>query len=193
MSEPGAPPPHPPITPLASREIFTGRTIRLTVDSVRLPNGMEVDLERIHHVGAAAVVPVTAEGEVLLVRQARWATGGWLLEVPAGKLDRSTDGGTEAPEACAARELEEETGFRAGHFEPLGWIWTTPGFADEKIWLFLATDLIPTQQTLEADEILHVERMPFAQAVEQALSGEIPDGKTVCALLRAAHRLGQRG
>lgn len=180
------------IVPLGSREIFTGRTVHLKIDTVRMPNGVEVDLERVYHVGAAAIVPVTAEGEVLLIRQARWATGGWLLEIPAGKLDRTAEG-PEAPERCAARELEEETGHTAGRLEPLGWIWATPGFADEKVWLYLATELTETRQTLEADEVLHLERMPLEEAVEQALSGEIPDAKTVCGLLRAAKKLGRLG
>ncbi len=180
----------PPIVLLGRREVFAGRTVRLTIDSVRMPNGAEVDLEHIHHPGAAAIVPVTAEGEVLMVRQARWATGGWLLEIPAGKLDWS--GGTpEDPDHCASRELEEETGHTAGRLESLGWIWATPGFADEKIWLYLATDLKATRQTLEADEVLHLERLPLDQAVEQALSGEIVDAKSVCAILRSANRLGR--
>ncbi len=179
-----------PIVPLGSREIYGGRTVVLKIDSVRMPNGVEVDLERVYHVGAAAIVPVTAQGEVLLVRQARWATGGWLLEIPAGKLDR-TPGGTEDPELCAARELEEETGHTAGRLQPLGWIWATPGFADEKVWLFLATDLVQTRQTLEADEVLHLERLPLETAIAQALSGEICDAKSVCGILRAAKQLGR--
>ncbi len=134
MSEEAGRPVLGPIVPLGSREIFAGRTVHLKIDTVRMPNGVEVDLERVYHVGAAAIVPVTAEGEVLLIRQARWATGGWLVEIPAGKLDRTPEG-TEAPELCAARELEEETGHTAGCLEPLGWIWATPGFADEKVWL----------------------------------------------------------
>ncbi len=169
---------------LESREVFRGRTVKLDVDRVRLPNGKEMDFELIHHVGAAAVVPVAEDGSVLLVRQYRYATGGYLLEVPAGKLDPG-----EAPETCAARELEEETGFRPAKLEPLGWIWTTPGFADEKIWLFLATGLEPAQQGLEDDEILSLERVPLAEAADKAARGEIHDGKTVCALLRAAARL----
>lgn len=166
---------------LGSREIFRGRTLRLDVDRVRLPNGKEMDFELIHHVGAAAVVPLTEDGEVLLLRQYRYATGGYLLEVPAGKLDPG-----ETPETCAARELAEETGFRPAKLESLGWIWTTPGFADEKIWLYLATGLELTQQELEDDEVLSIERLPFAAAVDKAARGEIHDGKTVCALLRAA-------
>jgi ADP-ribose pyrophosphatase len=164
---------------LATREIFRGSTIDVDVERVRLPNGREMDMELVRHRGAAAVVPVLEDGDVLLVRQYRYATGGWLLEIPAGKLDPG-----EAPEACAVRETEEETGFRPGKLQPLGWIWTTPGFADEKIWLFLATDLEPALQVLEDDEVLSVERMPLAEAIEQAARGEISDSKTAVALMR---------
>jgi ADP-ribose pyrophosphatase len=165
---------------LATREIFRGRTIHVAVDRVRLPNGREMDVELVHHRGAAAVVPVLDDGTVLLVRQYRYATGGWLLEIPAGKLDPD-----ESPETCAIRETEEETGYRPGKLQPLGWIWTTPGFADEKIWLFLATELALTAQVLGDDEVLSLERMPLAEAIEKAARGEIHDGKTICALLRA--------
>jgi ADP-ribose pyrophosphatase len=173
---------------LGSREIFRGNTVKLDLDRVRLPNGKEMDFEMIRHAGAAAVVPLAPDGTVLLIRQYRYATGDYLLEIPAGKLDPG-----EAPEACAARELAEETGFHPGKLEPLGWIWTTPGFTDEKIWLFLATGLEPAKQALEDDEILSLERLPFAEAVEKATRGEIHDGKTVCALLRAAARLTAAG
>jgi len=166
---------------LGSREIYRGRTFDVDVDRVRLPGGQEVELELVHHRGAAAVVPVLDDGTVLLVRQYRYATGGWLLEIPAGKLD-----GGESPETCAAREAEEEVGYRPARLEPLGWIWSSPGFADEKIWLFLATGLQPTQQELEADEILSIVRMPLQEAVDQAASGEIHDAKSAVALLRAA-------
>ncbi|HVR98624.1 MAG TPA: NUDIX hydrolase [Thermoanaerobaculia bacterium] len=169
---------------LGSREIFRGRTVHLDVDKVRLPNGKEMDLELIHHPGAAAVVPLLDGGDVLMVRQYRYATGGWLLEVPAGKLDPG-----ESPETCAAREVEEETGYRPGDLQPLGWIWTSPGFLDEKIWLFLATGLTPTKQGLGEDEVLSVERLPLREAIDKAARGEIHDGKSVCALLRAAKHL----
>ena len=96
------------------------------------------------------------DDRVLLVRQYRYATAGYLLEIPAGKLD---DG--EEPASCAARETEEETGFRPDRLEPLGWIWTTPGFTDEKIWLYLARELRPSTQRLESHEVLTVERIPF--------------------------------
>jgi len=164
--------------------VFRGRIVELSVDRVRLPNGNVCDLELIRHPGAAAVVPVDGDGQVVLVRQYRYAAGGWLYEVPAGKLDPG-----EIPEVCARRELEEETGVAAGKLTPLGWIWTTPGFTDEKIWLYLATELTPARQLLQADEVLSVHRLPFAEAVSLARSGEIHDAKSICALLRAACHL----
>jgi ADP-ribose pyrophosphatase len=170
---------------LETREVFKGRTVRLDVDKVRLPNDKVMDFEIIHHPGAAAVVPVTDDGQVLLIRQYRYATGGFLLEIPAGKLDPG-----EEPEDCARRETEEEVGYRPGKLQPLGWIWTTPGFTDEKIWLFLATDLEATRQELGEDEVLSIERIPLSDAVEKAARGEIHDSKSVCALLRVGWVLG---
>jgi ADP-ribose pyrophosphatase len=167
------------------REVYDGRIVKLSVDRVLLPNGHEAELELIRHRGAAAVVPVDAEGHVWLVRQYRYAAAGWLLEVPAGKLE-----GGEPPETCARREIEEETGLRARRLEPLGAIFTTPGFTDERIWLYLATDLGPARQALEHHEVLSVVHMPIAEAVGLALDGTIEDAKSVCALLRAAARLG---
>jgi len=169
---------------LESRRIFKGRVVDLSVDRVRLPNGKVCELEMIRHPGASAVVPVDTSGNVLLIRQYRYATGGFILEVPAGKLDPG-----ESPETCAAREVQEEIGFRAGRLEPLGWIWTTPGFTDEKIWLFLAKELTPASQNLQTDEVLSVERLPLDEAVSMALSGDITDSKSICALLRARHHL----
>lgn len=181
MSEPGSLSQEPQGERLGTREIFRGRTIHVDVDRVRLPNGREMDMELVHHRGAAAVVPLLDDGTVLLVRQYRYATGGWLLEIPAGKLDAG-----ESPETCAGRETEEETGYRPGKLRPLGWIWTTPGFADEKIWLFLATELELTAQVLGDDEVLSLERMPLETAVEMAFRGEIHDCKTAVALMRAS-------
>jgi ADP-ribose pyrophosphatase len=173
---------------LSSRPIFQGRAVRLDVDRVRLPNDREAELEIVHHPGAAAVVPVLPDGDVLMIRQYRYATGGWLLEIPAGKLDNG-----ESPETCAGREAEEEVGYRPSRLEPLGWIWSTPGFADEKIWLFLATGLESTKQGLEEDEVLHIERMSLQEAVEKAANGEIHDAKSAVALLRAARVYESRG
>jgi ADP-ribose pyrophosphatase len=166
---------------LASRTAFAGRRIQVEVDRIRLPNGEEHDFEKIHHPGAAAVVPVLASGEVVMLRQYRHATGGWLLEIPAGTLDPG-----ERPEECAARELREETGLEAEALQPLGWIWSSPGFTDERIWLYLAAALPTGRQTLERDEVLTLERLPFARAAAMAASGEIVDAKSVAALLRAS-------
>jgi ADP-ribose pyrophosphatase len=170
--------------PLEVRHVYQGRVVDLSVERVRLPNGVECQLEMIRHPGAAAVVPVDRDGQVILERQSRYATAGWLHEVPAGTLARG-----EAPEACASRELEEETGYRARRLTPMGWIWTTPGFTDEKIWLFLATELEPAEQGLDADELIQVKRMPLDEAVERAVRGEIRDAKSICALLRAPRYL----
>ena len=162
------------------RSVFEGKVVNLSVDEVELPNGQITELEVIHHPGAAAMVPVTSRGDVLLVRQYRYATRGWLLEVPAGKLDPG-----EGPETCAERELEEEVGARPGRLEPLGWIWTTPGFTDEKIYLYLARELEMREQNLQEDEVLSVITLSFEQAIEKIHAGEICDAKSVCALLRA--------
>ena len=172
---------------VSSRLVHDGRVVRLSIDEVRLPNGNLCTLEIVRHPGAAAVVPLDADGNVHLVRQYRYATGGFLLEVPAGKLDPG-----EAPEACAVREVEEETGLRAGRLEPLGWLWTTPGFTDEKIWLYLATELLPSAQDLQPDEVLAVEKVPFDEAVSMAARGDLVDAKSALALLRAAALRRQR-
>jgi ADP-ribose pyrophosphatase len=167
---------------LRTRRVHDGRVVKLDLDEVVLPNGNDVTLEIVRHAGAAAAVPMTEGGSVVMVRQYRHATGSWLLEVPAGKLDRPG----EPPEACAKREVEEETGYVAADLVPLGWIWTTPGFSDERIWIFLARGLVPGRAALERDEVLSVEEIPLAEAVQRALSGEIADAKSVCAILRAA-------
>ena len=169
---------------LHTRTIYQGRILNLTADQVELPNGHSVEFEMVRHPGAAAIVPVDADNHVIMERQYRYAASGYLLEVPAGKMDKD-----EAPEACAARELEEEAGVVAQTLTPMGFIYASPGFTDERIWLFLATGLRQTQQALETDEILQLERIPFAEAVAKALRGDITDGKSICALLRAQHFL----
>ncbi|MFN0150555.1 MAG: NUDIX domain-containing protein [bacterium] len=163
-----------------SREIYKGRVVHLFVDDVALPNGQNVELEVIRHPGASAVVPLDWNGEVILIRQYRHAAGGFIYEVPAGKLD-----GGEAPEVCAARELIEEAGVEAGRIDCLGSILTTPGFTDEVIYLYLARELIPAEQKLEHDEVLSVERLPLARALAMCASGAIRDAKSICALFLA--------
>ncbi len=162
--------------------------LKMTRESVDLPNGRRVELDIVHHPGAAAVVPFASDSEVLLIRQYRHAAGGEILEVPAGKLDAG-----EPPAQCAARELEEEAGVRAGRIEALGWIWTTPGFPDEKIHLFAAFDLAPAAQRLEDDEVIEVVRVPLEDALERVWRGDLADAKSALALLHAAHRLGRLG
>ena len=166
------------------REIYRGRVVHLVVETFTMPDGRPATLELVRHPGAAAVVPFTADGEVLLIRQYRRAAGGFIYEVPAGKLDPG-----ETPLQCAARELAEETGVSAGALEPLGSILTTPGFTDEVIHLFLARDLRPAQQQLDADELLTVEKMPFARALDMCVRGDLRDAKSICALMLADRQL----
>ena len=175
-------------TTLETRHLHPGRVVDLWAERVRFPGGAEGELEIVRHVGAAAAVPVLPDGRVVLVRQYRHATGGWLLEVPAGKLDP----GEEAA-ACARREVEEETGYRVGRLESLGWIWTSPGFTDERIHLYAAYDLEASVQRLEEDEVLEVVVLPLDRAVAIAVSGEMEDAKTICALLRLGSMMASPG
>lgn len=171
---------------LKRRPIYRGKFLDLGIEEARFPDGSSGELEVVRHPGAAATVPLTTGGEVLLIRQWRHAAGGWLLEAPAGKLDPG-----ESPEACARRETAEEIGFEPRTLVPLGGIWTSPGFTDERIWLFLARELEPTPQALEEDEHLSIVRLPFERVVELALEGqELTDAKTAIAILRAARYLG---
>jgi ADP-ribose pyrophosphatase len=162
--------------------------ISLDVDMVRFPNGSVGELEMVRHSGASAVVPflsdpVGDDPHVLLIRQYRYAAEGYLYEIPAGRLDEGED-----PADCARRELQEETGCTAERVDPLVTIFTTPGFTDEKIHLFLATGLTNGAVAHEADEFLTVETMPLSQALTMVEQGEIQDAKTALGLLYAAVR-----
>jgi ADP-ribose pyrophosphatase len=163
-----------------------GFVVQVRTERVALANGHEVVLDIVAHPGAAAVVPFASERDVLLIRQYRHAVGGSLLEVPAGKLEAG-----ELPERCAARELEEEAGRRAGRLLPLGWIWTTPGFCDERIHLFAAFDLEPAPRRPQEDEVIEVVRTSLEEALERVWRGELTDAKSALALLQAARRLGR--
>ncbi len=171
--------------PKPARRVARGAQFELITEPVTLPNGRTVELDLLRHPGAAAVVPFLDADHVLLIRQYRFATGGDLLEIPAGKLDPG-----EAPEICAARELEEETGRRAGRIERLGAIWTSPGFCDEVIHLYAAYDLERTQQRLEPDEVIELVPMHLDEAPD-TLGGPVVDGKTATALLLADRRRGR--
>ena len=168
---------------LTRKTVHPGRTVHLDLERVELPNGHVVELEIVHHPGAACVVALTNEGHVLLVRQFRHAVGGWLVEVPAGKLEKG-----ELPETCAARELEEETGFRATRIEKLGSIVPTPGFCDEVIHVFRAAGLLPGRQAHEESENMSLLTTPFAEALAMVADGRIRDGKTIAALTLASLR-----
>jgi ADP-ribose diphosphatase len=165
---------------ISSRQVYSGRLLRVDQDHVLLPNGSTTDLEMVRHPGASAVVPFVTDEDILLVRQFRYAARGFILEVPAGTLQNG-----EPPDECARREVEEEAGYRAGRIVKIGSIFTTPGFTDEVIHLYVARDLTPVTQKLDADEVLTVERLPFKRAVDLIRMGEIVDSKTICALLMA--------
>jgi len=170
---------------VTSRVVHRGRSIVVQVERVELPGGRSIELDVVRHPGAAAVVPFERDDVVLLIRQFRFAAGGTIWEVPAGKLDG------EAPAVCAARELEEEVGRRAGRLVPLASILTTPGFTDEVIHLFAAFDLSPVPQRLEHDELIEVVPTPFERALAMVWSGELRDAKSALALLHAAKLLGK--
>ena len=163
-----------------------GFRVRVSSERVALPNGVTLLLDVVRHPGAAAVVPFLSDDEVLLIRQYRHAAGGTILEVPAGKLDAG-----ETPEVCVRRELQEEAGQRAGRIEGVGWIWTTPGFTDEKIYLFAAFDLAPVPQQLDDDEVIELVPTSLSRALEMVWSGEINDAKSALALLYAARIAGR--
>ncbi len=163
-----------------TRHVHTGRVFDLYVETVALSNGATVDLEVVRHPGAAAIVPITADNKVILLHQYRHSVRDALWEIPAGTRD-----GTEPPLSCARRELEEETGFTAERWQPLGELLPVPGYADERIHLFLASDLTASRQSLDRDEQITVHPLDFQEALRMIDTGAIFDGKTVAALLKA--------
>jgi ADP-ribose pyrophosphatase len=160
---------------------FRGRVVNVTVDEVLLPNGHRAELDVVHHPGGAAVVALDAQARVCLLRQYRYVAGGWLWELPAGKLEPHED-----PQVTAQRELAEEAGARAANWRALGSYLSSPGVFTEVIHLFLATDIQPAASAHEASEVIEVHWLPFAEARRWALDGTIRDGKTAVGLLRAS-------
>jgi len=168
---------------VSSKRLYSGRIVNLDLDTVRFPDDSIGQLEMLRHPGAAAVVPFldppgSADPRAVLIRQFRHAADGYIWEVPAGRLD-----GGESPESCAERELEEETGMRARRLERLTTIYTTPGFTDERIHLFLADGLEPGAEHREADEFMELHTLRWSRVLEMIDRGEIVDGKTLVSLL----------
>jgi ADP-ribose pyrophosphatase len=171
---------------VGSRRAFDGRLVKVDLDTLQAPDGRRFELEIIRHPGAVAVVPLLSDPgspdpAVLLLEQYRYATGGVIWEIPAGTLEPGED-----PEACARRELMEETGARADRIEHLTTIYTTPGFTDERIHLFLATGLTAGEPNHEGDEFIEVRPLPITQILEMISDGRIVDGKSIAALLWVA-------
>jgi ADP-ribose pyrophosphatase len=175
-----------PDNQLESRELYKGKIFTLNHDTIEFPDGSQAELDIVRHSGASAIVPFLndptgEEPQLLLLRQYRYAAGGYIYEIPAGKLD-----GNELPEECAARELKEETGCTAEHLEPLTTMFTTPGFTDEVIHLFMATGLTHGESAREADEFADVIVMRLSEALELIGNGQIMDAKTALGILYAA-------
>lgn len=171
---------------IASHRIYTGKVVSLDVDQVRYPDGSTGELEIIRHSGASAILPFVsdpagADPQIMLIRQYRYAAGGYLYEVPAGKLEND-----ETPMACAVRELKEETGCTAQRMEPMLSFLTTPGFTDEVIHSFMAVGLTTGEKNLDADEFTEVVTFKLSQALRMIQTNEIRDAKTALTILYAA-------
>jgi ADP-ribose pyrophosphatase len=169
---------------ISSQKIFAGRVFSITVDTVR-EGELTYQREVVHHGGSAVIVPVFDDGTVALVKQYRHPAVRYLLEGPAGTLAVG-----ERPEHGAERELQEELGIIAGQMEKLSEFFVSPGFCEEKMWVYLATELVQGPQQLEEDEVLEVVRLPISEALEMITSGEIQDAKTIIGLMLAAPRVG---
>lgn len=170
---------------LSSQTMFDGRIIHVRRDVIELPNGKEAFREVVDHPGGVCVLALDGEGRVLIVSQYRYPYNKVLREIPAGKLERGED-----PREAAIRELREETGAAAGRFESLGELYPSPGYCGEIIRMYLARDLTFGVTDLDEDEFLNLERVPFEALVQQVLSGEVRDAKTIAAVLKAKVLLG---
>lgn len=163
---------------LESQRIFSGRIFDVELDVLREVNGQEMVREVVRHPGGAGVLPLFADGRVALVRQYRHPARAELLEIPAGRIEAG-----ETPEECVRRELEEETGVRAGILRKLSEFYSTPGFCEERLHVYLATELTPVPRRPDHDELIEVVYLSLAGALEKVRSGEIVDSKTIIALL----------
>lgn len=166
-------------------DIFNGVILHVKKDTVVLPNGREATREIIRHVGAVCVIPVTDDGKVIIERQFRYPINSVITEIPAGKLDSPSENRLSA----AKRELLEETGYTADEWIDMGIYYPAAAYSDEKITMYLARGLHKGDQKLDADEFLNVEEVPLSQLIDEVMSGEITDGKTQVAVLKAAKYL----
>lgn len=171
---------------IESQSIFRGAVFEVVRDRLREENGFEIVREIVRHSGGAGCLPLFDDGRIALVKQYRHPARRELLEIPAGKIESG-----ETPMACAMRELEQEIGFRAGRIEALAEFYSTPGFCEERLYVYLATNLQPVEQNLDHDEFVEVVYLPFTEAVMMAERGEFEDSKTIIALLLAARRFCQ--
>jgi ADP-ribose pyrophosphatase len=183
-------------TVVGTRTVYRGHYLDVRVDEILTPEGRPSSRDIVGHPGAVAIVALDPDDRVLMVRQFRLAAGRTLLEIPAGTLDRASDGSLEDPDLAARRELEEETGFRAGSWAHLGAFWTAPGFATELMHLYLARDLVPADEERlgpDDDERLELEHIPWRAAVAMVERGEIADAKSLVGLLWLARILEAAG
>ena len=163
------------------KQVYSGRIVDLSVETIILPDGKETMREVVRHRGAVAIVPMVSASEVILIKQFRSCAEKTLWEIPAGTMEQG-----EMPLACAQRELIEETGYRAGKMEPLGGFFTSPGFCNEFLHLFLATKLERCESNLDTDEQIEVHRVSMEEALRKIDNGEIVDAKTLVGLMRAS-------
>jgi ADP-ribose pyrophosphatase len=165
---------------LSTRQVFDGKIVKVFLDEIRLPDGRTANWERVKHPGAVGIVPLDDDGNVLMVRQYRNAVRGVLLEIPAGKLEASED-----PLDCARRELAEETGMKAGEIVALSEFYNSPGYSDERFFLYLARSLAPTRGESEPDEFLDLVRVGLDEAFTLISSGRLRDAKSIIGMTLA--------
>jgi ADP-ribose pyrophosphatase len=165
---------------ISNERVFSGRLLKVELDHVKLPNGSESTREYIRHPGAVAIVPVLEDGSIVLVKQCRYPLSTVMWEIPAGKLEKGED-----PCLAALRELEEEAGLKANRVELMFEVYPTPGYSNEIIRIYRAWDFTQTQMNLDEDEFLSGEWIPIPRLKQMIASGEIKDGKTLIALLKA--------
>ena len=170
---------------VSSEEKFRGKIITVEVDQVAMPDGSLAERELVHHPGGVGIVALTEDEQVVLVKQYRKAIDSVIYEIPAGKLDPKEDHRT-----CGIRELREETGLTAQNFIYLGFIYPSPGFIDERTYLYLATDLKQGETQPDPDEYLDVVRLPLEQVIEMIMNNDINDAKTVAGILKTVKMLG---